>query len=101
MAMAPAAGLQARCPARHSAVGLARIARRLGAVLHPIVAHDTGNAQPIVAKHPLAATLLRLAVVLDIAPCRDGRLVAPEGERQELAVVDETLEALDADEAVD
>src|SRR5471030_1922284 len=39
--------------------------------------------------------------MLDVAPRLYRRLVAPEGEREQLLVVDQALEALDRQEAVD
>src|SRR4029450_1270200 len=79
----------------------ARIGWRLGALGHAVIAHDAGDAQAIVAEHALAAALLGGAVAFDVAPCRNRRLVAPEGERQKLGLVGQALEALDADKAVD
>src|SRR5579862_1729822 len=80
---------------------LARIGRCLGALVHAVVAQHLGDAQAVVAKHAVAAGLLGRAVMLDVAPRRHRRLVAPEGKRQELGLVHEALEPLDADEAVD
>src|SRR6185312_16728169 len=84
-----------------SPVLFSRIGRRLVPFGHAVVAHHGGDAQAIIAEHALAAGLLGLAVVLDVAPGLHRRLVAPEGERQDLAVVGQALEALDGNEAVD
>src|SRR5260221_648738 len=84
-----------------SAVLRPRVGRRFGAFGHAVVAHDGGDTQTVVAQHAAASGGLRLAVMLDIAPGLYRLLVAPEGEREQLLVVDQALEALDADEAVD
>ena len=94
------APLEWRAPSKLP-VGRARISWRLGTLGHAVVAHDAGDAQAIVAEHALAAALLRRTVVLDVAPRRDRRFVAPERERQELGVVGQALEPLDAEEPVD
>src|SRR3954469_4522118 len=63
----------------------AGVVRRLGAVVRPVVAHDLGNAEPVVGEHSRLADRLRTAVVELAAPSRDGRIVAPELQREELA----------------
>src|SRR5258706_10966761 len=39
-------------------------------------------------------------MLVHVSPCYHGRLVAPEGERQDLARLREAFESLDGDEAV-
>src|SRR3954469_21592354 len=79
----------------------AGVVRRLGAVVRPVVAHDLGDAEPVVGEHPRLADRLRPAVVELAAPGRNRGVVSPELQRQELAFLVEALEALDRDEAVD
>src|SRR5688572_20678059 len=81
-------------------MGRAGILRRLGALVQPVVADHLRHAQPVVGEDAFAAGRLRLAVLLDIAPALHGLLVAPDGQRQELARLRQALEALDGDEAV-
>src|SRR5262249_62203429 len=71
------------------------------AVLEPVIAHDRRDAQPIILENPGAACSLRLAVLRMRAPTRDSLLVAPERQRQDLALLRQALKALDRDEAVD
>ena len=79
----------------------AAVRRHLLAVAHAIVADDAGNAQAIVGEHLGAAFGLRRPMRLDIAPGLDRRFVPPERQRENLATLIETLEALDRDESVD
>jgi hypothetical protein len=74
--------------------------RLLAALCHSIVADDGGNAQTIVTENSTAACRLRGAMGGVAAPLRDGGFVTPEGHRQELIGVSETLEAFDRDESV-
>src|SRR5512139_1066597 len=51
---------------------------RLCAPVQAVVADHAGDAQPVGGEYPAAALLLRLAVLLHVAPFRHARLVAPE-----------------------
>lgn len=59
-----------------------RIAWGLGAVSHPVVAHDRHDSQPIVLENLLPTEALGLAVRLQLPPLADRFLVAPEGKRE-------------------
>src|SRR3954462_12118003 len=74
---------------------------RLGAVLIAIIANDLSDAQAIGAQDMVAPERLRRAVRGLVAPRRHGRLVAPEGEGEELARFGEAFEPLDRQEAID
>src|SRR5689334_1701903 len=95
-ASGPAAG--GRCAL---SVDLHGIGGRLRALIHRVVAPHLGDAQPVGLEDATAALLLRLAVLLHVAPVAHRLLVTPERERDELALVADALEALDRDEAVE
>src|SRR5688572_32244834 len=66
--------------------------RSLGALRHPVIAHHRSNPQPVIRKNAAAASRLAFAVMNLIAPARDGVLVAPERQRQELAGIGQRSE---------
>src|SRR6266705_1791979 len=65
-----------------------------------VVAHDRGNAQPIVAEDAGASRRLGCAMRCVMAPGRNRGLVAPERQRQELVGIGEALKSLHRDEPV-
>src|SRR4051794_20796464 len=71
------------------------------AIIHAVVADDAGDTQMIVGKNVCAALGLGTPVLHRVAPGRNGRVVAPERQRQDLALLGQALEPLDRDEAVD
>src|SRR6266446_6860001 len=75
--------------------------RRLGAVGHAVVAQNRGDAQAVIAEDFAAALALGRAMFEMGAPALDGVFVAPEGERQDFALVRKAGKSLDRDEAVD
>src|SRR5258706_14143868 len=77
-----------------------RIVRRLRPVVQSVIAKHLRNAETVVREDPLATFRLDGPMRLDVPPATDGLLVLPERERQDLAGRDETLEALDRDEAL-
>src|SRR5690242_18006429 len=77
-----------------------RIRRRLGALVHAVVADHRGDAKPIAGEHAAAAGGLALAVLLLVPPVLHRRLVTPERQRQQLCLVGQRLEPLDRDEAI-
>src|SRR5690349_18205633 len=91
----------ASCEETSLAVLRPRIGRRLVPLVHAVVAQHGGDAQPVVAQDAAAARRLSLAMMFLVAPGLYRRLVAPEREREQLGVVGQALESLDADEAVD
>src|SRR4051812_9300912 len=72
-----------------------RVGGRLGTVAAAIIAHDLRDPQPVGAEDALPPQSLGGAVRGPIAPGRHRSLVAPEGQRQELARLGEALEPLD------
>src|SRR6185503_20668794 len=85
---------------RGLSVRLDGIRRRLGALVHGVVAQHRCDAQAVRIEDPGAAFCLRLAVALEVAPLAHRLLVAPELERHELPPGGDALEALERDEAV-
>lgn len=79
----------------------AAVGRGLVALGHAVVAADLGDPEAVVGEDLAAAPGLRKAMLGEVPPGLDGGLVAPEGERDELAGLADALEALDRDEAVD
>jgi len=78
----------------------ATILRRLGAIIKAVVTQDMGDAEAIGGEDTASAGGLGDAVFFRFAPAADGLLIAPEGEREELAAGRQAFEALDGKEAV-
>lgn len=76
------------------------IERCFGTIRHPIVTEDFGDAKAIVAEHPLPPRCLGRSMGSGVAPRSNRGLVAPEGQRQELARFGETLKPLDGEKTV-
>src|SRR5258706_4263168 len=72
---------------------------RLPASVHRVVAHHAGDAQPVGREDAAAALFLRFPVLLQVAPFRHARLVAPELQRHELARRGYALEPFQRKEA--
>jgi len=77
------------------------IDRRGCALLQTVIAHYTGNPQPIIAKQVIATSLLCATVLFEIAPGADSGLVTPEGQRQQFAGLTQTFKSFDRDESID
>ena len=76
------------------------IGGHLSALVHRVVAQHLRDPQPVGLEDAAAAFLLGFAVLLQVAPLAHRLLVPPEGERYELALRGDALEALDGDEAI-
>src|SRR5216683_4913899 len=104
----PVHSTQGPCPARGAAtscrldrVRRAAVFRGFLAFAHAVVADYARNPQTIVSEHLRAPANLRFTVAAEVAPAPHRVLVAPERERQELALVRKARETLDRDESVD
>src|SRR3546814_5179252 len=75
--------------------------RRLLPRIEPVVAHHLGNPDAVILEDVMAAAALGRLVLGVLAPAHHCRLVAPERQRQHLALVGQAGEALDGNEAVD
>jgi hypothetical protein len=80
---------------------LLAIARRGFALLQTVITHHAGNAQSIVVKQVIAASLLCTTVLFEIAPGADSGLVTPEGQRQQFAGLTQTFKSFDRYESID
>src|SRR5436190_16408298 len=74
---------------RRSAMPFAAVGRRLLALVQSVVAHDGGDAQPVVLEDAAPAGRLCSPVVFGVSPLRHRGFVAKERERQQLARVGE------------
>src|SRR5687768_17343033 len=74
---------------------------RLPSVVRTVVAHYFRNAQPVVGEHTALAGGLRFAMLEMPPPSADRFVVAPELQRQQLALLIQAFEPLDRNEAVD
>src|SRR5205807_2854251 len=79
----------------------AAIRWRLRALVHAVVANDTGNTDSIILEDLRAAFGLALAVLRHVAPRFNGGLIAEKRQRKQFSLLGEALEPLDRDEAVD
>jgi hypothetical protein len=73
----------------------ATIARRLRAILHPIISDDRSDTKPVVGEHLAPSGSLGATMFLDIAPRRDSFLIPEERQREDLARLGQALEPLD------
>src|SRR5262245_53478537 len=67
---------------------------------HAVVADDPGDPQAIVLEYAAAASLLRSAMTIVIAPPREGFFIAPERQRQHFAGIGQALEPLNGNKAL-
>ena len=79
----------------------ATVLRGLRPFSQAIVANHAGDAQPVVAEYAAAATLLRDAVLFQLAPAFNRGFIAEHRQRKYLAGFAEAFEALDGNETVD
>src|SRR5450631_746577 len=92
---------------RRARAALVRVVRgpavlwRLCAIRHAVVPHDTSDAQPVIIENPGTPLGLGFAMLGNVAPCRDGLLVAEERQRQDLAFLGQAFKPFDRDEAID
>src|SRR6266404_4969646 len=82
-------------------VGGAAVLGCLGTIVHAVIADHTGNAQPVVFENRRPALALAFAMLSHIAPCRNGRFIAEERQRQDLALFGQAFEPFDRDKAID
>src|SRR5450631_4746154 len=92
---------------RRARAALVRVVRdpavlwRLRAFCHAIVPDNAGDAQPVIIENPGTPFGLGFAMLGNVAPCRDGLLVAEERQRQDLAFLGQAFKPFDRDEAID
>src|ERR1700731_581681 len=92
---------------RRARAALVRVVRgpavlwRLRAIGHAVVPDDAGNTQPVIIENPGTPLGLGFAMLGNVAPCREGLLVAEERQRQDLAFLGQAFEPFDRDEAID
>src|SRR5579871_1236440 len=67
---------------------------------HAIVPDDGCDAQTVVLENPSSARRLRSTMTIMAPPRRDGRLIAPERQRQQLVGVGKALKSFDRNESV-
>src|SRR5258706_4394253 len=73
----------------------------LRAICHAVVPDDTGNTQPVIVEDRGTPFGLGLAMLGNVAPCRDGLFVTEERQRQNLAFLGQAFEPFDRDKAID
>src|SRR5260370_6330544 len=73
----------------------------LGTIVHAVIADHAGNAQPVVFENRRATLALAFAMLRHVAPRREGIFITEKRQRQDLALLGQTLESLDRDKAID